>query len=85
MLILYQIIPVIFMIIKYNVINIVTTPIIVTIILFLFFNNLKIGLRVIKKNPSNIAIKNLGNLYIFLQKLYIIFYINFYFFETTIL
>ena len=43
-------------------------------ICFLLFNSLKIGLRVVKKNPINTPIKNLGNLYKFTQKFDIVLY-----------
>lgn len=46
-----------------------------TVIIFLFFNALKSGLKVVKKNPNNTAIKNLGNLYKFSNRLYIINFI----------
>lgn len=52
----------------------------VTILVFLLFNNLKIGLKVVKKNPNIIEIKNLGNLYIFFIKLFIIIFIDNLFF-----
>jgi len=39
---------------------------------FGFVNSLKIGLKVVKKKPKNTDIKNLGNLYILFQKVYII-------------
>ena len=63
---------VIFFNIRYIIISI---NIIITNVMtptFLFFNNLKIGLKVVKKNPIITAIKNLGNLYTLFQKLYII-------------
>lgn len=63
---------VIFFNIRYILININNIIIIITILIFLFFNDLKIGLKVVKKNPMITAIKNLGNLYTLLQKLYII-------------
>lgn len=48
------------------------------IFLFLFFNSLKMGLKVIKKNPIVTLIKNLGNLPILFQKFDILFYYNLY-------
>lgn len=50
-----------------------------TVIIFLFFNALKSGLKVVKKNPKNTAIKNLGNLYKFSNRLYVINFIFYLF------
>lgn len=43
--------------------NIINNNIINKYLLFLFFNNLIIGLKVVKKNPIIVAIKNRGNLF----------------------
>lgn len=67
-------VPVIFFIIVYTVLIVMLIIIIKAIFLFLFFNSLKIGLKVVKKNPISVAIKNLGNLYKFFQKFDIMFY-----------
>lgn len=70
-----------FLFIFYSVISFIIryTPIIIVVIItkvinfiFLFFNSLKMGLKVVKKNPISTANKNLGNLFKLFQKLYII-------------
>lgn len=58
----------------YIVPMIINTKITNNIFLSFFFNSLKIGLRVVKKNPIRTVVKNLGNLYKLFQKFDIIFY-----------
>lgn len=61
-----------FIIIWYSINNKVYIVISIIIPIFLFLNNLKICLKVVKKNPNIVDIKNLGNLLIFSQKLFIL-------------
>lgn len=71
-------IPVIFFSIVYTITIKIIGSITIVFLFFLFFNCLKIALKVVKKNPINTLIKNLGNLSKFCQKLDIIFYYMIY-------
>lgn len=71
-------IPVIFFNIVYTTTIKIIGIIIILMLLLPFFNCLKNTLKVVKKNPINTLIKNLGNLSKFCQKLDIIFYYMIY-------